>query len=71
MRLLLQVLCEHPGEFPATKLRARLTAVGGDGAAARGGERNTHSSTGVSELLWSEIHLNIEAVSEWDRLSHN
>ena len=71
MRLLLRVLREHPGNFPATKLRARLNAVGGNGAAARGGENSRHSSTGVSEVLWSEIHQNTKAVSEWDLVSQN
>ena len=71
MRLLLPVLREHPGKFPATKLRARLTAVGGDGAAARGGENSIRSSMVASQLLRLESRLTIKALSEWDLLLQN
>ena len=64
--LILQVLAEHPGHFTTSKLRARLAAVGGDGAACQGGEDSVHGSAGVCEILCEKVHPSLPALTDWD-----
>ena len=47
-------------------LRARLALVGGDGAVCAGGENARHSSSGAAELIFSTVHPDEPAMTDWD-----
>lgn len=66
VELLYKALAEHPAKLDRLVLRARLAAVGSDGAASRGGPDSQHGSTGASEQFWEALHPGVPPMVEWD-----
>lgn len=64
--LLLSALADHPAHLTKTQLQARLSAIGSDGAATKGGPSSMHSSTAGSETMWQAVHERAPAIVEWD-----
>ena len=62
----LQALQQHAGQYDMAVLRARLALVGGDGAVRAGGEDARHSSSGAAELIFSTVHPDKPAMTDWD-----
>lgn len=65
--LLFNALEVHPARLDKSCLRARLAAIGSDGAAARGGPDSHHGTTGASERFWEAVHASgAPPAAEWD-----
>ena len=52
----LQALAGEPWGLDGRELRARLSLVGGDGAAARGGSGRKKPGTRCAEHMWAHVH---------------